>query len=253
MKAIEELIPKLNNSQEFQPLIDTFIESIQKHASEIHSIYMCGSIPKGTAVPYESDADFTVVLKRNPTEFEKNSILNLTVETQNKFNIVTKIDVPICTVQDVLSNPYDWGFWVKIVSICIFGPDLSNQVPNLYPSPELQKTYFVAAEEQIPGSINIALTETDDSVRMSVQKKSIKKIIRAVYSLYFQIEESWTEDINEFISTIERQIPKGNKSITELIQSYHQPELTRKEFKKITKQAMDFYYKQYTNIINDTT
>lgn len=114
MKAIEELIPKLNNSQEFQPLIDTFIESIQKHVSEIHSIYMCGSIPKGTAIPYESDADFTVVLKINPTDFDKESIRNLTVETHKKFNIVTKIDVPICTVQDVLSNPYDWGFGSRL-------------------------------------------------------------------------------------------------------------------------------------------
>jgi predicted nucleotidyltransferase len=245
MKAIKELISSLDIAPEYQTLVDEFINTIKNNTDEIHSIYMCGSIPKGSAVPYKSDADFTVVLKNQPSSTNKHSILNLTKEIQRQFAIVPKIDVPICSVQDVLDNPYDWGFWIKIVSICIYGPDLSNQIPDLYPSIELQHTYYKAAIEQISKSRNSAISQEDDLLRADAQQKTIKKIIRTIYSLYLLLEESWTEDIDVFISVIKRHVPKNQNVASKLIQAYRTPTLSRSEFMEITEKAMDFYFEQY--------
>lgn len=253
MNAIKKLIPNANIASEYRIFVEEFTSTIKKKISDLHSIYMCGSIPKGTAVPYTSDADFTVVLKNQASSEIKEIIQESTFEIQQRFPIVPKIDVPICTVQDVIGNRYDWGFWIKIVSICIDGPDLSYQLPDIYPSFELQKTYYEAAIEQVPNSIETAISETNNVLRTIAQRKSIKKIIRAIYSLYIRKEKSWTEDIEEFISVIERYSKNDVELIHNLINSYRAQDLSRSDFKKIAHEAMEFYLEQYANMVNNTT
>jgi hypothetical protein len=67
------------------------------------------------------------------------------------------------------------------------------------------------------------------------------------------LEESWTEDIDEFISVIKRHVPKNQNVASKLIQAYRTPTLSRSEFMEISEKAMDFYFEQYGKLVNNTT
>ena len=59
---LEKVIKELNIQSEYMEFVEKYKTSIiTEFKDKIHSIYMCGSIPKGLAKPYKSDADFTIV------------------------------------------------------------------------------------------------------------------------------------------------------------------------------------------------
>mgnify|MGYP006277860309 FL=1 len=245
MDAITPLIPTAKIPPEYQALVSDFCTRISESLDSLQSIYMCGSVPKGTAVPYQSDADFTVVLSKEAGAPLRQHILEQAAHTKSAFPIVPKIDVPICTVDEVVSNPYDWGFWIRIVSVCIHGRDLSHRVPELYPSRKLQQTYYEAARTQLPNSIKTTIAEPQGYRRRQAEIKSLKKLIRAIYSLHLVHEGSWTDDFDDMMSVIERHTSADDRIVHDLIRCVRNPDLPGDRFEQIAHQAKDYYFTHY--------
>lgn len=62
--VLEKVIKRINIQSEYKPFVEEYTAGLlSEFSGKIHSIYMCGSIPKGTAKPFESDADFTMYAK----------------------------------------------------------------------------------------------------------------------------------------------------------------------------------------------
>ena len=80
---IAKQIQRVRISERYRPFVDLFVSEINRALGpRLHSIYMCGSIPKGEARPLASDADFTLVLRENPTEYDLREINPCTIPTQ---------------------------------------------------------------------------------------------------------------------------------------------------------------------------
>lgn len=248
MIEIKRMIPELRISTQFQPLVDTFCTAIRKNINSLHSIYMCGSIPNGTANPYTSDADFTIVLLKEPSAEEKDRINEIVRTIQNDYLIIIKIDAPICTIQEVMETPYDWGFWIKIVSMCVLGEDLSFKIPSLYPSFDLQKTYFEAVMSLVPKNINEAMIARNQNDRGRAQKKALKGIIRGIYSLFIVKENEWQENSDAFIRLITKYLGSDNQIVNKLIEGYNSSAIEQSLFEKISKEGLKFYMTEYNTL-----
>lgn len=162
---------------------------------------MCGSIPKGTAKPYESDADFTILVK-SMNDIDRQLLAHLKVDALNAFPMVTKIDTAICTLEDVLTKPNDWGFWVKIVCVNIYGPDLGDTIAPIVVSPQFIIDLNAETKQAIERVSDALLKTTDDKMKRQYIRGYSKRLIRALYSLILIDVGVWKDDIAEMTNLL---------------------------------------------------
>ncbi|GAK40934.1 hypothetical protein TCA2_3425 [Paenibacillus sp. TCA20] len=110
---LEKVINRIVIQSEYKDFVDKYIDHIlAEFKGKIHSIYMCGSIPKGTAKPFKSDADFTIVCE-NPTDIDYERLSNIKDRLLKEYPFITKIDTIICSIDDVLNKPNEWVFGLR--------------------------------------------------------------------------------------------------------------------------------------------
>ncbi|MEN1985682.1 nucleotidyltransferase domain-containing protein [Paenibacillus hubeiensis] len=199
---LEKVINRIEIQSEYKDLVDKYIENIlTEFKGKIHSIYMCGSIPKGTAKPFKSDADFTIVCV-NPKDIDYERLTNIKDRLLKEYPIVTKIDTIICSIDDVLSKPNEWGFWVKIICVCMYGDDIGEKVPPIIISPEFILDLNTETTEEV-GRVRRSLsTASDHTMKTRYIKGYSKRLIRALYSLVLVDTGVWQDDIIEMKNAI---------------------------------------------------
>ncbi|HFL3758343.1 TPA: nucleotidyltransferase domain-containing protein, partial [Clostridioides difficile] len=199
---LEKVINRIVIQSEYKDLVDKYIENIlTEFKGKIHSIYMCGSIPKGTAKPFKSDADFTIVCV-NPKDIDYERLSNIKYRLLEEYPVLTKIDTTICSIDDVLSKPNEWGFWVKIICVCMYGDDIGEKVPPIIISPEFILDLNTETKEEV-GRVRRSLsTASDHTMKTRYIKGYSKRLIRALYSLVLVDTGVWQDDIIEMKNAI---------------------------------------------------
>lgn len=192
---LKKVIEKLNIGNEYTEFVDDFIREVKNIIGDnLHSVYMCGSIPKGIAVPYKSDADFTVVLN-NDCEINPN-LDNLKLLMMEKYPFITKIDTPTIREKDVRDNNYSWGFWLKIICICVDGSDIGTSIQPI----EANRKLIVGINDDTIDTIKKQYDDyvsRDESSNDVFRRSLIKRIIRAFYTFTLELSGIWTDDIVE--------------------------------------------------------
>ncbi|MHA6480954.1 nucleotidyltransferase [Paenibacillus sp. strain BS8-2] len=192
---LEKVIKRILIQSEYKDFVDKYIDNIlAEFKGKIHSIYMCGSIPKGTAIPFKSDADFTIVCV-NPKDIDYERLSNIKDKMLKEYPLLTKIDTTICSIDDVLSKPNDWGFWVKIICVCIYGHDVGEKVPPIIISPAFILGLNTETKKEVDRIHRLLSDASDNTMKNRYIKGYSKRLIRALYSLVLEDTGVWQDDI----------------------------------------------------------
>ncbi|MCQ4088395.1 nucleotidyltransferase domain-containing protein [Saccharibacillus sp. JS10] len=192
---LEKVIPELHIQQEYQSLVDQYIQQIvNEFEDHIHSVYMCGSIPKGTATPFKSDADFTIVCA-NPQDIDRERLSQITEKLLERYPLITKIDTTICSIDDVHHRPNDWGFWIKVICICVHGEDIGEQVPPIVISPKFVLELNADTPKEIDRFRRLLSTPEGIAAKTRYIKGYSKRLLRALYSLVLKDTGVWEDDM----------------------------------------------------------
>lgn len=192
---LEKVIKRIEIQSEYKDFVDKYIENVLTELKDkIHSIYMCGSIPKGAAKPFKSDADFTILCV-NPKDIDYERLSNVKDRILEEYPLLTKIDTTICSIDDVLSKPNEWGFWVKIICVCIYGHDIGEKVPPIIISPEFILDLNTETKEEVVRIHGLLSTASDNTMKSRYIKGYSKRLIRALYSLVLEDTGVWQDDI----------------------------------------------------------
>ena len=141
----------LNNNTiaQINPPFDKPINKIIATYSEIfknqvHSIYIRGSVARAKAIIGFSDYDCFAVLFDTPNEMQVVQLKTSTQTLVTEFDFVSNFDLYFFTLSDLLENPdfYHWKFALKIQSLCIYGNDLIQTLPNYKPNSEIIYSLF---------------------------------------------------------------------------------------------------------------
>src|SRR5215204_6103596 len=103
---------------------------------ELHSLYLCGSLVKGTAQPGESDLDALAVLHVAP-EGRHEAIereVSRAIEERHRFLSGASIGLYHRDVIVSRAQRYDIGFFVKCLCARIDGEDIARHLPRYRPS-----------------------------------------------------------------------------------------------------------------------
>lgn len=241
MMILQKLIKEININNDYKDFVESFkTKLIDEFGEKIHSIYMCGSIPKGTAKPYESDADFTILCE-NSRDIDRSKLASLKEKVLEEFPLVTKIDTTVCTLDDVRSKPNEWGFWVKIICVNIYGVDFGEVVPPIVISQQLVLDLNSDTKQSI-NRVNDALgNTTDNKMKCRYIKGYSKRLIRALYSLILEDVGEWQDDISEMKKLIIR-FSEINPSLVEyLYECYLNSDIAVEGFREKADEVYSFF------------
>ncbi len=239
---LEKVINKIVIQSEYKDFVDKYIDHIlTEFKGKIHSIYMCGSIPKGTAKPFQSDADFTIVCV-NPKDIDYERLSTIKDRLLEEYPILTKIDTIICSIDDVLNKPNEWGFWVKIICVCVYGDDIGEKVPPILISPGFILDLNTETKEEVERVHRSLLSNaSDNSLKTRYIKGYSKRLIRALYSLVLEDTGVWHDDIVTMKNAILNYCEIDSALVDYLYACYLDSHVRVEEFVEIADEVYSYF------------
>lgn len=251
--VLEKVIKKINIQSEYKTFVEEYTASLLSEFNEkIHSIYMCGSIPKGTAKPFKSDADFTIVCER-PKDIDYDRVSCLKDQILEKYRLVTKVDTVICSLDDVRSMPNEWGFWIKIICVCIHGTDIGEEVPPILISPDFILDLNSDTQETVDRFRDLLSNANDDTLKSSYTQSYSKRLIRALYSLVLEDTGVWQDDITKMKSAISDYCNIDSTLVDYLYACYLDSNVDVEEFLEIAEEVYGYIEKVLTALAASRT
>lgn len=239
--VLEKVIKKINIQSEYKTFVEKYTASLlSEFSGKIHSIYMCGSIPKGTAEPFKSDVDFTIVCE-NPEDIDYDRVSCLKDQIIEEYPFVTKIDTIICSMDEVLSRPNEWGFWIKIICVCIYGIDIGEEVPPIRITPEFILDLNNDTEEEVNRVRGFLSNASDDRMKSRYIKGYSKRLLRALYTLVLEDTAVWQDDIIKMKDAIVNYVEIDSALVEYLYSCYLDSNVEVDEFMGVTEQVYSHF------------
>lgn len=247
---LKKVIKSCEIKNEYKEFVEQFLQRASKALGMyVHSIYICGSIPKGKAELYKSDADFTIVCTDLVSNDDKEKIDKIKSELMNEYPFVTKIDTTMITISDVNDKPLEWGFWIKIICHCIYGVDLGETVPQLIANSDLIINLSSDVEESINRLKNNLEKCQDDSVMRKILRVYSKRLIRGLFTVFLNDVGEWHDDIAVMKDSLSIHMKEESQIVDQLYLVYNNRQMNKLEFERLGELASNIIYRRLEELV----
>lgn len=207
---------------EYRALLDQLRTALCAPASPpLHSLYLYGSVARGTATLGASDLDLCLVLQDPADTTQLLQLENLRQTLQARHPLVSKIDFDIGHLEQVLAtqNLDSWGYWLKHHCRCLWGEDLRSRFAPFRPSRDIALAVngdFLAVlndyamhldREQMPAEV------------LRLQRRASRKLVRATNLLRQEQEPSWPQSLDQHVQLFVQHYPEMAGPIDEFRQA----------------------------------
>ncbi|WP_460068108.1 nucleotidyltransferase domain-containing protein [Streptomyces sp. YKOK-I1] len=185
----------------FRPVVAAARDGIlELYGARLHSAYLYGSIPRGTARVGRSDLDLLAVLHDEPTEADRADARALLDALDRGFPQIDGGGVLLSSRTRVLSDleRYDLGFFVACLCTPLLGEDLAEELPRYRPDSLLARETNGELALLLPRwRTRIAETAgTEEALRPHVRYMS-RHLVRTAFTLVMPRWNGWTSDLHE--------------------------------------------------------
>ncbi|NBF10844.1 nucleotidyltransferase domain-containing protein [Pseudomonas sp. Fl4BN1] len=207
---------------EYRALLDELRAALTAPASPpLHSLYLYGSVARGTATLGASDLDLCLVLQDPADTAQLLHLENLRQTLQARHPLVSKIDFDIGHLEQVLAaqNLDSWGYWLKHHCRCLWGEDLRLRFAPFRPSRRIALAVngdFFAVLNDYAADIE---RERQPAQILRLQRQASRKLIRASNLLRAEHEPSWPHSLDEHVRLLLQRNPEMTGPIDELRQT----------------------------------
>ncbi|WP_214761416.1 nucleotidyltransferase domain-containing protein [Exiguobacterium sp. s129] len=190
---------------EFEVVLFKAIELVKEAFDEqLHSIYLYGSIGRGTAVAGESDLDLTVLVHE---DVDATELMEQTEQLLTEHREVIKIDYDIGRLDVALdsANCFEWGFWLRHLCTCVYGEDVSTQFPLMKPDARVSEEL----NQDLVSTIETAKSKLLRGQMSHLEKRSIvKRVIRGWYLTINVKDESFATTVEACLEILKLYFPE---------------------------------------------
>jgi hypothetical protein len=165
----------------------------------MHSAYLYGSIPRGTAIPGTSDLDLLVALNDEPTPADRNLADGVERGLDGAFAVINGAGLLLYSAATLLSEleRHDLGFFVACLCTPLIGPDLGGQLPRYRPTGLLARETNGDLALVIPRwRSRLAEAETAQQ-REQLCRGVARRLVRTGFTLVMPRWGGWTSDLAE--------------------------------------------------------
>ncbi|WP_234332162.1 nucleotidyltransferase domain-containing protein [Streptomyces sp. NRRL S-87] len=203
---------------EFQGLVaDARDRIVKTYGRRLHSAYLYGSLPRGTARPGRSDLDLLLALHGEPTAADREAAADLAADLDSAHPVVDGVGLLLFGKERLLSEAerYDLGWFVACLCTPLLGADLAEHLPRYRPDallaretngdladllPKLRQR-IAEAERAGAGTVAVAgVTGSgaggpgDAAYRRLVRGWS-RQLVRTAFTLVMPRWGGWTSDL----------------------------------------------------------
>ncbi len=176
----------------------------------LHSGYLYGSIPRGTARCGESDLDLLVVLRNEPTSADQAAVRALDVALDEALAQVDGVGILLAGVESLLSEleRYDLGFFVTCLCTPLLGDDLAYQLPRYRPTSLLARETNGDLQLVLPKWGTRVAQDLSDGDRRLLSRNVGRRLVRTGFTLVMPTWNGWTSDLRESAEIFGRYYPQ---------------------------------------------
>ncbi|MEV0276023.1 nucleotidyltransferase domain-containing protein [Streptomyces sp. NPDC050610] len=202
-----------------QPAFIPVVDAARSHIAEtfgstrLHSAYLYGSIPRGTATPGVSDLDLQIALHDEPTEADHADAKAIGAALDRDFPQIEGVGILLASVGNLLSEleRHDAGFFLACLCTPLLGPDLAAQLPRYRPTSLLARETNGDLARVLPhwrakaAAAAQAATEAD---RRRLSRLVGRRTVRTGFTLIMPRWGGWTSDLDQSAELFGRYYPE---------------------------------------------
>ncbi|MEV5143550.1 nucleotidyltransferase domain-containing protein [Streptomyces sp. NPDC052727] len=168
--------------------------------ARLHSAYLCGSIPRGTARVGRSDLDLLVALREEPADADRDAVRLLGEAVDREFPQIDGVGTLLYGRERLLSDleRYDMGWFVACLCTPLLGDDLARWLPRYRPDSLLARETNGDLARWLPRwRERIAGTEDTEEARRPLVRFMSRHLVRTAFTLVMPRWQGWTSDLRE--------------------------------------------------------
>jgi predicted nucleotidyltransferase len=198
-----------------QPAFAPVVEATRAHvtttfeSARLHSAYLYGSIPRGTAIPGSSDLDLLLALHQEPTEADRADAKTIEATLDREFPQIDGAGIVLFSTRTLLSDleRYDYGFFIACLCTPLFGVDLAERLPRYRPISLLARETNGDLGLLLPGWRRRAAAAVTGAERKTLSRIVGRRIVRTGFTLVMPRWGGWTSDLHRSAELFGRYYP----------------------------------------------
>ncbi|MEU9497831.1 nucleotidyltransferase domain-containing protein [Streptomyces sp. NPDC048196] len=196
----------------FVPVVDAARARISETfgSTRLHSVYLYGSIPRGTATPGVSDLDLQLALHDEPTEADRADAKAIEAVLDRAFPQIDGVGILLTSTRVLLSDleRHDGGFFIACLCTPLLGPDLAAQLPRYRPTALLARETNGDLARVLPRWRAKAAEAVTDADRRALSRFVGRRIVRTGFTLIMPRWGGWTSDLGQSAELFGRYYPE---------------------------------------------
>ncbi|WP_033302905.1 nucleotidyltransferase domain-containing protein [Nocardiopsis alkaliphila] len=189
----------------------------------LHSAYLYGSIPRGTATPTTSDLDALALLHTPPTAHDQARAQELMTQLDADFTTINGGGILLEHTTSMLRplSEQDGGFFVACLCTPLLGPDLAEQLPTYRPDSLLAR--------QTNGDLHLVLPRwrhalnRADTDTTSLARRVGRRLVRTGFTLVMPTWGGWTSDLDLATDVFGHYHPQRHHQMRAAAHTAHHP------------------------------
>ncbi|MBV2357867.1 nucleotidyltransferase domain-containing protein [Streptomyces sp. J2-1] len=196
----------------FHPVLDAVRRRLPAaFGDRLHSAYLYGSIPRGTARPGRSDLDVLIVLRDEPDDTDRAATRALGTALDTEFAAIDGTGALLYGVDRLLSpaEREDMGWFLACLCTPLLGDDLAARLPRYRATSRLARetngdlaALLPRWRERISGA-----GDTEEALRPLVRFMS-RHLVRTGFTLVMPRWQGWTSDLGEMAAVFGAYYPE---------------------------------------------
>lgn len=195
----------------FAPVVAGLGDRLEAHfgPERLHSSYLYGSVPRGTAVPGVSDLDALLALRSEPTEADRAAARAVEESLDTAFPQIDGVGILLFSAARLLSEPerHDLGWFVACLCTPLGGPDLAARLPRYRPTSLLARETNGDLFRDLPRLRERAAAATTRAARTRLTRGVTRRLVRTGFTLVMPRQGGWTSDLAESAEIFGRYYP----------------------------------------------
>lgn len=166
----------------------------------LHSAYLYGSVPRGTARVGRSDLDLLVALREEPADADREAVRALGEAADMKFSQIDGVGTLLYSRARLLSDAerYDLGWFVACLCTPLLGDDLAEYLPRYRPDSRLARETNGDLARLLPRwRERIEGTQHSEEDRRPLVRFMSRHLVRTGFTLVMPRWQGWTSDLRE--------------------------------------------------------
>ena len=185
----------------FRPVVAAARELLPELVGKrLHSAYLYGSIPRGTARVGRSDLDLLLVLAEEPSAADRGDARALAGALDKRFPQIDGGGALVLGRERVLSDleRHDLGFFVACLCTPLLGDDLAACLPRYRPDSLLARETNGDLALLLPRwRERVARAADSDEARRPLVRFMSRHLVRTAFTLVMPRWNGWTSDLHE--------------------------------------------------------